>query len=72
MYSLDEVELELDELEAIKLADFDEMFQEEAAKKMNISRATFGRIILKAHHKIADAIINGKAIKIKIVMSNKS
>lgn len=64
LYLLREIELEPDELEAIKLADLNEMFQEDAAKKMNISRATFGRIIMKAHLKIADAIVNGKAIKI--------
>lgn len=64
LFQLHEVVLELDEIEAIKLADLNEMFQEEAAIKMKISRATFGRIILKAHNKIADAILNGKAIKI--------
>lgn len=62
---LEEVELAADELEAIRLADLNELFQEDAAAKMNISRATFGRIIMRAHHKIADAIINGKAIKIE-------
>lgn len=61
---LEEVEFADDELEAIRLADLEELFQEDAASKMNISRATFGRIIMRAHHKIADAIINGKAIKI--------
>lgn len=62
---LEEVELAADELEAIRLADLNELFQEDAAAKMNISRATFGRIIMRAHHKIADAIIKGKAIKIQ-------
>lgn len=61
---LEEIELAADELETIRLADLNELFQEDAALKMNISRATFGRIIMRAHHKIADAIINGKAIKI--------
>lgn len=61
---LEEVELAADELEAIRLADLNELFQEDAADKMKISRATFGRIIMRAHYKIADAIINGKAIKI--------
>ncbi|MDT3695334.1 MAG: DUF134 domain-containing protein [Ignavibacterium sp.] len=65
MYELEEIELAKDELEALRLADFNELFQEDAALKMNISRATFGRIIMRAHHKIADAIINGKAIKIQ-------
>ncbi len=65
MYELEEVELAKDEMEAIRLADINELFQEDAALKMNISRATFGRIIAKAHYKIADAIVNGKAIKIQ-------
>ena len=62
---LEEIELAADELEAIRLADLEELFQEDAATKMKISRATFGRIVMRAHHKIADAIINGKAIKIQ-------
>jgi len=62
---LEEVNLKLDEFEAIKLADYSGMYQEEAAQKMNISRQTFGRIIESAHKKIADALINGKALKIE-------
>lgn len=61
---IEEVPLAHDELEAIRLADLNELFQEDAAEKMNISRATFGRILMRAHKKIADAIINGKAISI--------
>lgn len=64
MYELEEVVLEPDELEAVRLADFLDMSQEEAAKEMNISRATFGRITAKARKKIADSIINGKAIRV--------
>lgn len=61
---LEEIPLAADEMEAIRLADLNELFHEEAAEKMNISRATFGRILMRAHKKIADAIINGKAISI--------
>ncbi|MBK7631809.1 MAG: DUF134 domain-containing protein [Ignavibacteriales bacterium] len=61
---LHEIELAQDELEAIRLADLNGLFQEEAAVKMLVSRATFGRIIIRAHQKVADAIINGKAIRI--------
>jgi len=61
---LDEIELAQDELESIRLADLNGLFQEDAAAKMLVSRATFGRIIVRAHKKIADAIINGKAIRI--------
>ena len=61
---LDEIVLAQDELEAIRLADLNGLFQEDAAAKMLVSRATFGRIIIRAHQKIADAIINGKSIRI--------
>lgn len=64
MSELEEIPLAHDEVEAIRLADLNELFQEDAAAKMNISRATFGRIVMRAHKKIADAIINGKAIRI--------
>lgn len=62
---LAEVSLQADELEAIKFADLDGLYQEDAALKMKISRQTFGRIIESAHKKIADAIINGKALKLE-------
>jgi uncharacterized protein len=62
---LEEVVLTLDEYEAIRLADYERLYQEEAAAGMNISRQTFGRIIETAHHKIADVLIHGKALKIE-------
>ena len=65
MDALEEVNLTLDELEAISLADLAELYQEDAAKKMNISRQTFGNIINSAHKKIADALLNAKALKIE-------
>jgi uncharacterized protein len=65
MSQLQEVCIALDELEAIRLADIKGMYQEDAAKLMKISRQTFGNIIESAHKKIADAIVNGKALKIE-------
>ena len=62
---LEEVVLNLDEYEALRLADYEELYQEEAAARMNISRQTFGRIIGVAHKKIADVLMNGKALKIE-------
>jgi uncharacterized protein len=62
---LEEIVLNLDEFEAIRLADYEQLYQEEAAAKMNISRQTFGRIIEAAHKKIADVLLNGKALKIE-------
>ena len=65
MRVLEEVVISLDEIEAIRLADYEKFYQEEAAGRMNISRQTFGRIIESAHQKIAEAILNGKAIRIE-------
>lgn len=62
---LEEVVLTLDEFEAIRLADYEKLYQEDAASGMNISRQTFGRIIETAHRKIADVLLNGKALKIE-------
>ncbi|MCX5698042.1 MAG: DUF134 domain-containing protein [Candidatus Omnitrophica bacterium] len=61
---LEEVNLALDELEAVRLADWEGLYQEDAAKKMNISRQTFGNIINNAHKKIADTLLHGKALKL--------
>ena len=71
MNYLEEVILEADEVEAIRLGDLKGLSQEEAAEKMKISRATFGRIINSAHVKVADSIINGKAIKISVELNNE-
>lgn len=64
MCNLEEVELELDEIEAIRLADLEELYQADAAERMGVSRQTFGNIIARAHKKIASALISGKALKI--------
>ncbi|MFZ5800409.1 MAG: DUF134 domain-containing protein [Candidatus Omnitrophota bacterium] len=57
--------LSIDEFEAVRLACLEEMKQEDAAKLMKVSRPTFSRIITSAHKKIADALVNIKAIKIE-------
>lgn len=62
---LAEVMLTLDELEALRLADFQGLYQEQAAGKMKISRATFARIVEVARKKVADALIHGKALRIE-------
>ena len=56
----------MDELEAISLADYEELYHEEAAMKMKISRQTFGRILNEAHRKVAECLLKGKALKIEI------
>jgi uncharacterized protein len=62
---LEEVALAFDEYEALRLADLEGLYHDAAAVRMNISRATFGRIIESARRKVADALINGKAIKME-------
>ena len=62
---LEEVVLTVDEFEAIRLADLEGLYQEQAAEKMNVSRQTFGRIIESAHKKVAEALVKGKALKIE-------
>lgn len=65
MRELEESILSIDETEAIRLADLLGLSHEDAGKKMGVSRQTFGRIVQKARNKIADAVINGKAINIQ-------
>ena len=59
---LQRVILHLDELEALRLADLDGLYQDEGARRMGISRPTFGRLIAAARHKVADALLNGKVL----------
>ena len=61
---LEEVDLEIDELEALRLCDLNNLEQTEAAKKMKISQSTLQRILTSARKKVAEALIEGKAIKI--------
>ena len=61
----DEVNLTMDEYEAIRLADFLGFSQKEAAKSMHISQQTFSRILKRAHKAIANGIVTGKIIKIQ-------
>ena len=58
------VELSIEEIEAYRLRYLDNLDQREAAQKMAVSTSTYQRIISLAYKKIADALINGKAIKI--------
>jgi uncharacterized protein len=62
---LKSVVLTVDELEAIRLADKEGLYQVSAALQMNVSRQTFGRILESAHKKVAEAIIDGKKLCIE-------
>lgn len=61
---LENIDLKVEELEAIRLKDYEDMDQTKAAKRMNISQPTFHRILEEARKKIAQALVKGKAIKI--------
>ncbi len=60
----DEAILGIDEFEAVRLADLQGFSQKEAARSMNISQQTFSRVIRKARRILADAVVNGKIIRI--------
>jgi predicted DNA-binding protein (UPF0251 family) len=64
MPELEILSLQLDELEAIRLTDREGLYQEEAATRMGVSRVTFGRILREAHEKVAEALLEGKALVI--------
>ncbi len=57
--------LSFEGLEAIKLSDFQGLDQETAAKMMNVSRQTFGRILAEARTIVADALVLGKVLRIQ-------
>ena len=62
--ALEEIELALDEVEAMRLTDVDGLYQAEAAERMGVSRQTLGAIVARAHKKVARAILEGKALRI--------
>lgn len=62
---LEGVLVSLDEFEAVRLSDMEQLYHAEAAKLMRVSRPTFTRILASARKKIADALVNIKAIKIE-------
>jgi len=65
MRALEEISLGRDELEALRLADVEDLSQEEVGASMNVSRATAGRILAEARRKTALALVYGKAIRVE-------
>jgi uncharacterized protein len=63
--ALEQVVLSMDEFEAIRLADLEGLYHDKAAAQMQVSRPTFGRIIEAARHKVAEILVQGKALKIE-------
>lgn len=72
MVELQESVLTLDELEALRLKDALEIEQEAAADKMGISQPTFHRLLTGARKKVADALVNGRALRIERKSPNVS
>ncbi len=62
---LEEVALALDELEALRGVDLEGLQQAEVAARMGVSRQTVGNLLARAHRKIADALLNGKALRVR-------
>lgn len=61
----EETVISIEEIEAVRLSDVEGLEQNDCAERMGISRGTFQRIINAARHKIADALVNGKSIRIE-------
>lgn len=62
MESLEKVFLEADEFEAIRLVDYQGMQQQQAAVEMGVSRQTLANLVKSARKKVADSLLNGKAL----------
>jgi predicted DNA-binding protein (UPF0251 family) len=60
-----ELFLPIEALEAIRLTDFEGLDQETAARLMQVSRQTYGRILSEARRKVAEALVTGKALKVR-------
>ncbi len=65
LHFLEEIILSVEEIEAIRLKDIENLDGEEAAERMKISRPTFQRVLDSARKKIADGLVNGKALRIE-------
>ena len=65
LMALEEVTLAFEELEALRLAHQEGLYQQDAAERMGISRATFGRVLDAAHRKVTQALVGGLALRIE-------
>jgi uncharacterized protein len=65
MSELREVVLALDELEALRLVDFEALSQEDAGEKMGVSRGTVGRLLERGRKTVVDALLHGMALRIE-------
>lgn len=65
MSCLEIVTLSLEEVEALRLKNIENLTQVECAKKMETSQSTFQRILTSAYRKVSKALIYGQAIRIE-------
>lgn len=65
LWSLKDVGLTVEEVEALRLKDLEGLEQESCAERMGISRPTFQRILTSARNKVAQALVYGKAIRVE-------
>lgn len=65
MVDLEEVVLALDELEALRLVDYESLSQEAAGERMGVSRGTIGRLLEKGRRTVADALLHGRALRLE-------
>jgi predicted DNA-binding protein (UPF0251 family) len=72
MTMLETVVLTLDEFEALRLADKEGQYHEQAAGSMGVSRTTFGRVLASARSKVAEALVSGKALVVQHLPSEQS
>ena len=63
---MDTVSLRADEVEALRLADVEGLYQEACAQRMGISRTTFSRSLAEARRKVTDALLNGKRLVVAL------
>jgi predicted DNA-binding protein (UPF0251 family) len=61
---LAEVGLGADELEALRLADVEDLYHAEGARRLGVSRQTFDRIVRAARRKVAKALVEGLALRL--------
>lgn len=62
---LEEVSLSVEEFEALRLKDMEGLEQVQCAERMGVARTTYQRILYAARAKIAEALVEGKAIRIE-------
>jgi len=65
MTMLEELILNIDELEALRLKDIEKLEQNECAERMKIAQSTFQRVLVSAREKVARSIVEGKALRIQ-------